>query len=418
MSSVLGSFLPAAARSPGLAFVFGQAHRGNCAVSSINNRGYRTNCQKIFVMFSFEVTARCPSTHARAGIIRTRHGNVPTPVFMPVGTLGTVKSLSPEELTACGARIILGNTYHLYLRPGLEVIRIFSGLHGFMNWNGPILTDSGGFQIFSLARLAKIEEEGVRFQSHLDGSAHTLTPEKSVEIQIGLDADIVMCLDQCLEYPAEHTASQQAMELTLRWARRCRDFWKDHGDSRNALFGIVQGGMYTDLRSSSARQTIDIGFDGYALGGLSVGEPKDRMMAVARSTLPLLPDASPRYIMGVGTPEDLVALAGQGADMFDCVLPTRNARNGQLFTSTGTLNISNARHASDPQPPEIGCTCYTCTNYSRAYLRHLYMARELLGYRLNTIHNVHHFVQLMIRMRAAIENGTFDAFQRDFHRRG
>jgi len=368
-------------------------------------------------MFSFKVTAKCKSTPARAGIIRTRHGDVPTPVFMPVGTQGTVKSLSPEELATCGARIILGNTYHLYLRPGLEVIRTFSGLHGFMNWKGPILTDSGGFQVFSLARLGKVEDEGVRFQSHLDGSPHLLTPEKSVQIQIGLDSDIAMCLDQCLEYPAGREAARRALELTLKWAQRCRSFWGEQGDRRNALFGIVQGGMYADLRSASARQTVAIGFDGYALGGLSVGEPKELMSEMAGSTLPILPEDKPRYIMGVGTPEDLVELVALGADMFDCVLPTRNARNGQLFTNTGTLNISNARHAGDPQPPDTGCTCYTCRNYSRAYLRHLYMARELLGYRLNTIHNVHHFVHLMAQMRAAIESDGFESFKSEFYRR-
>jgi queuine tRNA-ribosyltransferase len=333
---------------------------------------------------------------------------------MPVGTQGTVKSLTPEELKACGAKIILGNTYHLYLRPGLEVIRLFSGLHDFMNWKGPILTDSGGFQVFSLAKLLTVEDEGVRFQSHLDGSAHLLTPEKSVEIQIGIDSDVVMCLDQCLEYPASRETTLAALELTLRWAHRCRCLWEDGGDRRNALFGIVQGGMYTDLRSLSARQTVDIGFDGYAVGGLSVGEPKEEMMTVADATLPLLPDDKPRYVMGVGTPEDLVELVGLGADMFDCVLPTRNARNGQLFTAAGTLNISNARHANDPRPPETGCSCYTCSHYSRAYLRHLYMARELLGYRLNTIHNLHHYAHLMAQMRAAIESGEFESFKRAF----
>lgn len=368
-------------------------------------------------MFSFEITAACKATRARAGTVRTQHGDVPTPVFMPVGTQGTVKSLSPEELVTCGARIILGNTYHLYLRPGLEVIRSFAGLHDFMNWDGPILTDSGGFQVFSLARLVKIEDRGVRFQSHLDGSPHLLTPEKSVEIQIGINSDIAMCLDQCLQHPADRDATLRSLELTLRWGQRCRTFWEDHGDRRNALFGIVQGGMYTDLRSISAQQTVEIGFDGYAVGGLSVGEPKNLMMSVAGSTLPLLPEAKPRYIMGVGTPQDLVELVALGADMFDCVLPTRNARNGQIFTRTGTLNISNARHADDPQPLEKGCTCYTCSNYSRAYLRHLYMARELLGYRLNTIHNVHHFVHLMAQMRTAIERDEFESFRSEFYRR-
>ncbi len=367
-------------------------------------------------MFSFDISARCKTTRARTGVIRTKHGDVPTPIFMPVGTQGTVKSLTPEELSACGARIILGNTYHLYLRPGLDVIRLFSGLHGFMNWQGPILTDSGGFQVFSLARLGKIEEEGARFQSHLDGSFHLLTPEKAMEIQIGLNADIAMCLDQCLEYPAERDAATRALELTLKWAKRCRTFWHDRGDRENALFGIVQGGMYTDLRSLSARQTVEIGFDGYALGGLSVGEPKDLMLEMADSTLPLLPDDKPRYIMGVGTPEDLVNLVSLGADMFDCVMPTRNARNGQLFTTAGTLNISNARHASDPGPPDTDCSCYTCSHYSRAYLRHLYMARELLGYRLLTIHNVYYFIHLMAQMRTAIEKDEFEAFKRVFFR--
>ena len=349
-------------------------------------------------------------------MVRTRHGAVPTPVFMPVGTRGTVKSLTPEEIESCGARIILGNTYHLYLRPGLEIVRSFQGLHDFMNWKGPILTDSGGFQVFSLARLAKIENEGVRFQSHLDGSEHLLTPEKSMEIQIGLNSDIAMCFDQCLQYPADYEDAQRSLELTLQWARRCRTFWLARGDRENALFGIVQGGMFTDLRSAAARQTVDIGFDGYALGGLSVGEPKDLMIAVAKSTLPMLPEDKPRYIMGVGTPEDLVELVTLGADMFDCVLPTRNARNGQLFTRSGTLNISNARHTADTQPPEPGCTCYTCRHYSRAYLRHLYMARELLGYRLNTIHNVHHFVDLMARIRTAIEADAFESFKSEFYR--
>jgi queuine tRNA-ribosyltransferase len=299
----------------------------------------------------------------------------------------------------------------------LDVIRSFAGLHGFMNWKGPILTDSGGFQVFSLAKLLTVEDEGVRFQSHLDGSTHLLTPEKSVEIQIGINADVVMCLDQCLEHPASRETTLAALELTLRWARRCRSFWEDCGDRRNALFGIVQGGMYTDLRSVSARQTVDMGFDGYAVGGLSVGEPKALMMSVADATLPQLPEDKPRYVMGVGTPEDLVEMVVLGADMFDCVLPTRNARNGQLFTSAGTLNISNARHANDRQPPETDCSCYTCSHYSRAYLRHLYMARELLGYRLNTIHNVHHFVHLMARMRAAIESGEFESFRKDFYGR-
>ncbi len=336
---------------------------------------------------------------------------------MPVGTLGTVKSLSPEELMEAGAQIILGNTYHLYLRPGCEVIEQFSGLHRFMNWNRPILTDSGGFQIFSLARLSKISENGATFQSHIDGSTHLLTPEKSVQIQISLGSDIIMCLDQCLSYPAEKQSARNALALTSRWARRCKDFWSCQTRKDNLLFGIVQGGMFSDLRNESVEDLVAIGFDGYAVGGLSVGEPKDLMLEMAAVTLPLLPADKPRYIMGVGTPEDLVNLAAMGADMFDCVLPTRNARNGQLFTSNGTINISNSCFKLDSEPIETGCSCYTCRHYSKAYLRHLYLAKELLAYRLNTIHNVHFFLDLMKRMRMSIGNGSFESFKKDFFNR-
>lgn len=333
---------------------------------------------------------------------------------MPVGTLGTVKSLSPEELMEAGAQIILGNTYHLYLRPGCEVIEQFSGLHRFMNWSRPILTDSGGFQIFSLARLSKISENGATFQSHIDGSTHLLTPEKSVQIQISLGSDIIMCLDQCLPYPAEKKSAREALALTTRWARRCKDFWSSRNRKDNLLFGIVQGGMFSDLRSESVEDLVAIGFDGYAVGGLSVGEPKDLMLEMAAVTLPQLPADKPRYVMGVGTPEDLVNLVALGADMFDCVLPTRNARNGQLFTSSGTINISNACFKLDSKPIETGCSCYTCRHYSKAYLRHLYLAKELLAYRLNTIHNVHFFLDLMRRMRMSICNGNFESFKKDF----
>ena len=335
---------------------------------------------------------------------------------MPVGTLGTVKSVSPEELIECGAQIILGNTYHLYLRPGCDVIHRFSGLHQFMNWNGPILTDSGGFQVFSLAKLAKVNEEGVSFQSHIDGSGHMLTPEQSMEIQICLNSDVAMCLDQCIEYPADRDRAGKALELTARWGKRCRKYWRGKADRSNALFGIIQGGMYQDLREISAGMMVDIGFEGYAVGGLSVGEPKNLMMKIADHVLPKIPDAKPKYIMGVGTPEDLVELVALGADMFDCVLPTRNARNGQLFTATGAVNISNSRYKTDDTPIQEECACYTCRNYSRAYLRHLYMARELLAYRLNTIHNVSYFIHLMKDMRRAIARGQFEAFKKDFYR--
>ncbi|MFZ1200564.1 MAG: tRNA guanosine(34) transglycosylase Tgt [Desulfobacterales bacterium] len=368
-------------------------------------------------MFDFKINSRCPETRARTGIIQTAHGAVKTPVFMPVGTQGTVKALSPEELVHCGAQIILGNTYHLYLRPGCDVIGRFGGLHRFMNWKKPILTDSGGFQVFSLARLSKVSEQGVAFQSHIDGSSHLLSPEKSVAIQVCLDSDIIMSLDQCIAYPAERDAAEQALALTARWAARCKDAWRSDTDGHQALFGIVQGGMFRQLRARSADLTAEIGFDGYAVGGLSVGEPKEQMLEMADHTLPRLPESRPKYIMGVGTPEDLVELVALGADMFDCVLPTRNARNGQMFTAAGVLNITNARYRTDTAPPDPDCICYTCRHFSRAYLRHLYVARELLAYRLNTIHNVHYFVHLAHDMRTAIAEGRFTSFRTEFYRR-
>ena len=363
----------------------------------------------------FTITAASDSGRARAGELQLVHGAVQTPIFMPVGTLGTVKSLSPEEVAEAGAQILLGNTYHLYLRPGCEVIERFSGLHRFMNWHKPILTDSGGFQIFSLAGLTRITEEGAAFQSHLDGSKHLLTPEKSMEIQISLDSDVIMCLDQCIPYPAEEKDAREALELTTRWAQRCKTTWVERTGGKNALFGIVQGGMFRDLRRRSAEALAEIGFTGYAVGGLSVGEPKELMYEVAEVTLPMLPDDRPKYIMGVGTPEDLVELTARGADMFDCVMPTRNARNGQLFTRYGTLNIANARFRTDTEPADPDCDCYTCRNYSRAYLRHLYMSRELLSYRLNTLHNIHYYLHLMERMRKGLQSGQFDKFRRGFY---
>ena len=364
--------------------------------------------------FSFEVVAESTQSRARAGVIHTAHGRIETPVFMPVGTLGSVKSLTPEELEAAGAQIVLGNTYHLYLRPGCEVIEEFGGLHRFMHWHGPILTDSGGFQVFSLARLAKIDEQGVTFQSHIDGSSHRLTPENVITIQRQLNSDIMMCLDECSPYPADIEQLRRAEATTLAWAGRCRDAWQASGDGRQALFGIVQGGMDRRLRALSAERLTALDFSGYALGGLSVGEPRGLMLETAEFSLPLLPAHKPKYVMGVGTPEDLIELVARGADMFDCVLPTRNARNGQLFTRRGTLTVSNACHRRDAAPPEEGCACYTCRNYSRAYLRHLFLSRELLAYRLNTIHNLHFFLNLLREMRRAILADGFEAFKKRF----
>ncbi|MDA3835523.1 MAG: tRNA guanosine(34) transglycosylase Tgt [Spirochaetales bacterium] len=364
-------------------------------------------------MFNFKLISKSKETRARAGIINTSHGMIETPVFMPVGTLASVKSVSPEELLDAGAQIILGNTYHLYLRPGCEVINLFSGLHKFMNWKGPILTDSGGFQVFSLAKLSKTSEEGVLFQSHIDGSSHMLTPGKAVEIQNCLGSDIIMCLDNCIAYPSDMDTARDAAKLTTSWSKRCKHSWENGED--NALFGIVQGGMFNDLRAESIDDLVNIGFSGYAVGGLSVGEPKEMMLDIADFTLPRLPDLKPKYVMGVGFPEDIVELVALGADMFDCVIPTRNARNGQLFTSRGTINICNSCFKNDTKPVEPGCECYACSNYSRAYLRHLYMAKELLAYRLNTIHNIHYYIGLMKNMRKAIIDDKFDAFKKDFY---
>ncbi len=372
----------------------------------------RSVATDIVMSFSFEVIHKSKETGARLGKMHTAHGSVDTPSFIPVGTQATVKSLTPEELCGLGVQIILANTYHLFLRPGHDVISKLGGLHKFMHWDGPILTDSGGYQVFSLSKLRKISDEGVTFQSHLDGSTHLLTPEKAMEIQEALGSDIMMCLDECTPYPATHTESQRSLELSIDWARRCKE---SCNTERGALFGIVQGGMFEDLRAHGVEAVTDIGFDGYAIGGLSVGEPTELMFDISASTLPLLPDSVPRYVMGVGTPEDLVELVSLGADMFDCVIPTRNARNGQLFVRTGTINICNARYRADPEPIEAGCPCYTCREYSRAYLRHLFMAKELLAYRLNTTHNIYFFVSLMKEMRNAIRQERFAQFKKDFY---
>jgi len=338
---------------------------------------------------------------ARRGRLTTRRGAVETPVFMPVGTLATVKAMTPEELTETGARIILGNTFHLMLRPGTDIIERHGGLHGFMHWDGPILTDSGGFQVWSLAELRKLSEAGVQFRSPLNGDLIFLGPEESMRVQRELDSDIVMVFDECTPYPVDEAGARRSMELSLRWARRCREA---HGDNSAALFGIVQGGMYPDLRLESLAGLVDIGFEGYALGGLSVGEPKPLMYDTVRQIAPRMPEGAARYLMGVGTPQDIVYAVACGIDMFDCVLPTRNARNGWLYTSAGIVRIRNAAYAADTRPLDPHCGCYTCRHYSRAYLRHLYRGGEILGARLNTLHNLHYFADLMRRLRRAIED--------------
>ena len=351
---------------------------------------------------------------ARRGRIRFHRGDIETPAFMPVGTYGTVKGMTAEELNDCGAEIILGNTFHLMLRPGADVIARLGGLHRFMHWPGPILTDSGGFQVWSLAALRKITSDGVRFQSPVDGSEVFLSPESSIDVQHALGADIMMVFDECTPYPAGHGQAQASMELSLHWAKRCRsqfDRIAQHAnDDDRALFGIVQGGMFPELRQASLAGLIDTGFDGYAIGGLSVGESDEERMLVLESLLPSMPKTSPRYLMGVGTPTDLLLAIAQGIDMFDCVIPTRHARNGYLFTSTGVIKIRNSRFRSDERPLDEACACYTCRHYCRAYLRHLDQCNEILGARLNTIHNLHFYLQLMRESRAAIESGDFAAF--------
>jgi len=357
----------------------------------------------------FEVLKKDSKTMARLGICRTAHGSFETPAFMPVGTQATVKAMTPEELEGLGAEIILTNTYHLYLRPGHERVRRLGGAHSFMHWNRPLLTDSGGFQVFSLNSLAKVTPEGVEFQSHLDGSRHFLSPEKAIEIQQALGADIIMCLDECTPYPATREEAERSLKVTLEWARRCREAHRSGSDQ--ALFGIVQGGMYPDLRARSAGGLVRIGFDGYALGGLSVGEDKELMYGVVAQAAPLLPEERPRYLMGVGLVEDILEAVRHGVDMFDCVLPTRNARNGALFTRFGKIIIKNAKYADDPLPVDPGCSCYTCRNYTRAYLRHLFLAEEILAMRLNTIHNLHYYLQFMRELRQALREGRFDSFR-------
>lgn len=389
---------------------------------------------------------------ARLGTVSLTHGDVQTPAFMPVGTYGTVKAMSPLELVEINAHILLGNTFHLWLRPGLEVVAAHGGLHKFMGWDKPILTDSGGFQVWSLGAMRKISEEGVKFKSPINGNTCFLTPEESMRIQKVLNSDIVMIFDECTPYPATHKEANDSMQLSLRWAKRSKDaFEKLQGvtvdqamrmqggkdeisqavhkarpaledavsaagasNNTNALFGIIQGGMFEDLRDVSLAGLVDIDFDGFAIGGLSVGEPKEDMLRILTHTAPKMPHNKPRYLMGVGTPEDLVAAVSQGVDMFDCVMPTRNARNGWLFTQYGDIKIKNAFYKQDTQPLDADCACYTCRNFTRAYLHHLHKVGEILGARLNTIHNLHYYQVLMQGMRGAIENGNFENFKTEF----
>ena len=366
--------------------------------------------------FRFEIIKKDSSSKARLGRVETDHGAFATPAFLPVGTQGSVKSLTPEELVEMGVEAILGNTYHLYLRPGYETVGRLGGLHAFIHWEKPILTDSGGFQIFSLGSLRKISEEGVTFQSHLDGSSHFLTPEKVVEIQRILGTDIAMVLDECVPYPSPYEYVQASTERTSRWAGRCLQARRE---SDPALFAIVQGGIYRDLREKSIHALTEMGFQGYAIGGLSVGEPKSMMMEVLKWTTPLLPEEAPRYLMGVGTPEDMINAVMLGIDFFDCVLPTRNARNGTLFTSSGKISIKQAQYAEDGRPIDETCACYTCRHYSRAYLRHLYLSKEILSSRLNTIHNLYYYIKILVKMREATqESRLLDFYQSHISSRG
>jgi queuine tRNA-ribosyltransferase len=379
--------------------------------------------QSLSMSFSFHLEATSGS--ARAGRMMTPHGEVQTPVFMPVGTVATVKAVPQDVLEELGVQILLNNTYHLYLRPGVEQVRKLGGVQRFMAWDKPILTDSGGFQVFSLSELRKVTEEGVAFKSHLDGSAHFFSPERSIEAEIGLGADIIMAFDECTEYPAEQSRAQESMEMTARWARRSKDYFEAHkhetpwfgaphlpqsadvGEQTQALFGIVQGGMYPDLRRESAERTVEMEFPGYAIGGLSVGEPREKTWEIVQETIPLLPKDKPRYVMGVGTPEEIVKYVSLGVDMMDCVLPTRAARHGLLFTSEGKINIKRAQYALDEAPLDPACGCKVCRRYSRAYLRHLYSSNEVLAQVLNTVHNLSYYLDTMRRVRQSIMLGEF-----------
>lgn len=362
----------------------------------------------------FRVLHRESRTAARVGQLQTAHGVINTPTFMPVGTHASVKGISPQELREVGAQMILANAYHLYLRPGHKLIHELGGLHQFMSWDGPILTDSGGYQVMSLAENCTVTEDGAEFKSHLDGSVHHVTPERSMEIQEALGADVAMAFDECLAFPASREAVEPSVRRTTAWAQRCRDV---HRRPNQALFGIVQGAHYPDLRQKSAREIVSIGFDGYAIGGVSVGEGKPLMYEMVEHATAELPASSPRYLMGVGLPEDLVECAARGVDLFDCVAPTRHGRTGWLYTATGRIQIKNAKHVHEEEPIDAACTCYTCQNFSRAYLRHLFMSRELFGLRLNTIHNLHTLTQLMREISEAINRDHLNEFRGAFYAR-
>jgi queuine tRNA-ribosyltransferase len=364
----------------------------------------------------FELLAQDRQSKARRGRLTTGHGVIETPAFIPVGTQGSVKAVSPRELRELNAQVILGNTYHLFVRPGLDVIKHFGGLHRFMNWDGPILTDSGGYQIFSLAKLRKITEEGVHFQNHVDGTPAFITPEIAMEIQATLGSDIAMVLDECAPYPCDYEYAARSTEMTTRWAKRCKSK-AESGNSkreRQLVFGIVQGATFDDLRKSSARAMVDLDFDGNAIGGVSVGEPEEEMMRAVEASEPFLPAGKPRYAMGLGTPPQMLEMIARGMDMFDCVLPTRLARNGTAFTATGTLNLKNAEFALDKRPIEESCTCPVCQEFTRGYTRHLIKAEEILGLRLITLHNLHFYLDLMRQAREHIENGSFEKFRKRF----
>jgi queuine tRNA-ribosyltransferase len=377
---------------------------------------------------NFELLATDRHSKARCGRLTSARGVINTPAFMPVGTQGSVKGVSPRELRELNAQIILGNTYHLFVRPGLDVIKRFGGLHNFMNWSGPILTDSGGYQIFSLAKLRKITEDGVEFQNHIDGARAFVSPEIAMEIQMLLGSDVAMTLDECLPYPCEYDYAAQSAEMTTRWAKRCLEWKRRNGETANErvaatpmrrfadsiLFGIVQGATFEDLRKENAQAIVDLDFDGYAVGGVSVGEPEEEMMKAVEWAEPFLPANKPRYAMGLGTPPQLLELIARGMDMFDCVLPTRLARNGTAFTAAGTVNLKNAEFILDKSPIEENCACEACREFSRGYIRHLIKAEEILGLRLITLHNLHFYLNLMNRTRAEIENGTFDQFRKAF----
>jgi queuine tRNA-ribosyltransferase len=376
----------------------------------------------------FELLASDQHSKARRGRSKTAHDVIDTPAFMPVGTQGSVKGVSPRELRELNAQIILGNTYHLFVRPGLDVIKHFGGLHNFMSWDGPILTDSGGFQIFSLVKLRKITEDGVEFQNHIDGARAFISPEIAMEIQAALGGDIAMVLDECVPYPCEYDYAAKSAELTARWAKRCREWKRRNGETAkrgltdspvrrfadSMLFGIVQGGTFNDLRRASAQAIVELDFDGYAIGGVSVGEPEEEMMRAVESAEPFLPADRPRYAMGLGTPPQMLEMIARGMDMFDCVLPTRLARNGTGFTAAGTLNLKNAEFALDKRPIEENCACPACRAFTRGYIRHLIKAEEILGLRLVTLHNLYFYLNLMSRARTEIENGTFDQFRKAF----